>query len=375
MKIVIAPDSFKECLSAREVAEHLARGVRDAAPNARIACVPMADGGEGTVEALVDATGGRYVTVSVAAPLANRIRARFGLLGGTRTAVIEMAAASGLPLVPLARRNPLVTTTRGTGDLIRAALDRGAKKILVGIGGSATNDGGAGMATALGARLLDAKGRAIPPGGGGLAKLARIDLSELDPRIRGIRIEVACDVTNPLCGRSGASAVYGPQKGATPAMVRTLDRNLARLARIVRRDLGVDVAKLPGSGAAGGLGAGLVAFLGAKLRPGVAMVVDAVDLRRTLKGADLVITGEGRMDRQSAFGKTPVGVARAAKESGIPVVAICGSIGEGADAVLAQGIDAYVSILSAPMTLSEAMRRAPELLRNTAANVVRLFLL
>jgi glycerate kinase len=348
----------------------------------------MADGGEGTVEALVDATGGRYVTVSVTAPLGNRIRARFGLLGdlsdtdgssgsrrGGKTAVIEMVAASGLPLVPLAKRNPLVTTTRGTGDLIRAALNRGAKKILVGIGGSATVDGGAGMASALGARLLDAKGRPIPPGGGGLAKLARIDLSGLDPRIRGVRIEVACDVTNPLTGPTGAARVYGPQKGATPAMVRALDRNLARLAKIVRSNLGIEVDRLPGSGAAGGLGAGLVAFLGAKLRPGVAMVVDAVDLRRTLKDADLVITGEGRMDRQSAFGKTPVGVARAAKEFGIPVVAICGSVGEGANAVLAQGIDAYVSILSAPMTLGEAMRRAPELLRQTAAQVMRLFLL
>ncbi len=375
MKIVIAPDSFKECLSARGVAEALARGVRDAAPSARITCVPMADGGEGTVEALVDATGGRYLHARVTAPLGNRVRAKFGLLGGGRTAVIEMAQASGLPLVPPARRNPLVTTTRGTGELLSAALDRGAKKILIGIGGSATNDGGAGMAEALGVKLLDAKGRPIPPGGGGLAQLSRIDISGLDPRVRNVCIEVACDVTNPLTGRAGASAVYGPQKGATPEMVKTLDRNLARLARIVRRDLCRDVEKLPGSGAAGGLGAGLVAFLGAKLRPGVEMVIDATDLTRALRGADLVITGEGRMDRQSAFGKTPVGVARAAKELKIPVVAVCGSIGPGADAVLSQGIDAYVSLVTGPMPLDEAMRRAPELLRNTASQVVRLFLL
>ncbi len=387
MKVVIAPDSFKECLSAREAARSLARGVRDACPRARVACVPMADGGEGTVEALVDATGGRYVAATVTAPLGNRVRARFGLLGdlsdpdgssgsrrGGRTAVIEMAAASGLPLVPPRRRKPLVTTTRGTGELIAAALDRGARRILIGIGGSATVDGGAGMAAALGVKLLDAKGLPAPPGGGGLARLARIDVSGLDPRVRRARIEVACDVTNPLCGPAGAARVYGPQKGATPAMVRALDRNLARLARIIRRDLGVDVRNLPGSGAAGGLGAGLVAFLGARLRPGVAMVVDAVNLREALRGADLVITGEGRMDRQSAFGKTPVGVAQAAKKFGIPVVAVCGSIGEGADAVLARGIDAYFSIMPGPMSLDEAMRRASELLRRTAAQVMRLYL-
>ena len=374
MKIVIAPDSFKECLSAREVARAMARGVRDAAPKARIACVPMADGGEGTVEALVDATGGRFVSARVTAPLGNHIRARFGLLGDGRTAVIEMAEASGLPLVPLRKRNPLVTTTRGTGELIAAALDRRVKKILIGIGGSATNDGGAGMASALGVRLLDVKGRPIPPGGGGLARLARIDVSGLDPRVRGVNIEVACDVTNPLTGRSGASAVYGPQKGATPAMVRVLDGNLARLARVIRRDLGLNVARLPGSGAAGGLGAGLVAFLGARLRPGVEMVVDAVGLVGTLRGADLVITGEGRMDRQSAFGKTPVGVARAAKKLGIPVVAICGSIGDGAEAVLTRGIDAYFAVTPRPMPLDESMRRAPELLRTAASQVVRLWL-
>jgi glycerate 2-kinase len=303
------------------------------------------------------------------------VRARFGLLGDGRAAVVEMAEASGLPLVPKAKRNPLVTTTRGTGELIAAALDRGADRILLGIGGSATVDGGAGMAEALGVRLLDAKGRPVPPGGGGLAKLARIDVSGLDPRVRGARIEVACDVTNPLCGPRGAARVYGPQKGATPAMVAALDRNLARLARIIRRDLGIDVTKLSGGGAAGGLGVGLVAFCGATLRPGVEMVIDAVQLAGTLRGADLVITGEGRIDRQSAFGKTPVGVARAAKKLGIPVVAVCGSIGDGAEAVLDQGIDAYVSLVNGPMTLDDAMRRAPELLRSAAAQVMRVYLL
>jgi glycerate kinase len=375
MKVVIAPDSFKECLSAREAAEAIARGVRDVCPCAKVACVPMADGGEGTVEALVDATGGRFARARVTAPLGDRVSARFGILGDGATAVIEMAAASGLPLVPPNRRNPLVTTTYGTGELIAAALGRGVRKILVGIGGSATVDGGAGMASALGVRLLDAKGRGIAPTGGALAKVSRIDVSGLDPRVRAVGIEAACDVDNPLTGKTGAARVYGPQKGASAAQVRLLDRNLARLARVIRRDLGVDVAAMPGSGAAGGLGAGLVAFLGARLRPGVAMVIDAVRLPERLRGADLVITGEGRMDRQSAFGKTPVGVAQAAKRLGIPVVALCGSIGDGAEAVLSRGIDAYFAITPGPMTLDEAMRRASELLRRGAAQVMRLYLL
>jgi len=374
MKVVVAPDSFKENLSAREVAEALAAGVADAAPDAEVVCVPMADGGEGTVEAMVDATAGEFVDCEVTAPLGDRVRARFGVLGDGKTAVIEMASASGLPLVPPAKRNPLRTTTFGTGELIRAALDRDVAKILIGIGGSATVDGGAGMAQALGVKLLDANGDDIPRGGAGLAKLDRIDVSARDPRLASVAVEVACDVDNPLTGPTGAARVYGPQKGATPEQVSVLDAALARLAKVIARDLGVDVAEIPGSGAAGGLGAGLVAFAAATLRPGVDMVVEAVGLDAKLEGADLVITGEGRMDRQSAFGKTPVGVAAAARKHGVPVVAIVGAIGDGADAVLTRGIDAVFSIHTAPVTQEEAFARSPELLRRAAEHVVRLFL-
>ena len=375
MKIVVAPDSFKENLSAREVAEALATGVRDVLPDADVVVVPMADGGEGTVQALVDATGGRFETRQVTAPLGDETSARFGILGDGSTAVIEMAAASGLPLVPADRRNPLVTTTFGTGELIRAALDAGVDKVLIGIGGSATVDGGAGMAAALGAKLLDADGNDIPPGGAGLAKLDRIDVSALDPRVASTVVEAACDVDNPLTGETGAARVYGPQKGATPEQVETLDAALGNFARVVRRDLDIAVDTVPGSGAAGGLGAGLVAFLSATLRLGVDMVVEAVDLEANLADADLVITGEGRMDRQSAFGKTPVGVAAAAKKHDVPVVAVVGQLGDGAETVLAHGIDAIFSIHDGPMTLEEAFERSPELLRRSAANVVRLFLI
>lgn len=375
MKIVVAPDSFKENLSARDVAEAIAAGVRDAAPGAEVVCVPMADGGEGTVEALVDATSGRLVEREVTAPLGDKRRARFGILGDGATAVIEMASASGLPLVPPERRNPLLTTTFGTGELIAAALEAGVEKILIGIGGSATVDGGAGMAGALGVRLLDAGGSDVPPGGGGLARLDRIDVSGIHPRVADVSVEVACDVENPLTGATGAARVYGPQKGATPEQVEILDAALGRLAEVIRRDLGVDVASIPGSGAAGGLGAGLVAFLAAVLRGGVDMVVEAVRLDEKMKGASLVITAEGRLDRQSAFGKTPIGVAAAAKKLGLPVVALAGSVGEGAREVLDRGIDAFFSIAPGPMSLDESFRRAPELLRRTAAHVMRLHLI
>ena len=375
MKIVVAPDSFKENLSAGEVAGAIARGIRDAVPDVEVVCVPMADGGEGTVEALVDATAGRFVEQTVTAPLGDSTLAHFGILGDGHTAVIEMASASGLPLVPPGKRNPLVTTTFGTGELILGALDLGVRKILIGIGGSATVDGGAGMANALGVKLLDADGHELPPGGGGFSKLDRIDVSGLDGRVASVTVEVACDVDNPLTGETGAAHVYGPQKGATPEQVRLLDEGLANFAEVIRRDLGVDVASVPGSGAAGGLGAGLVAFLGAVLRPGVDMVVDAVGLAVKMEGAALVITGEGRMDRQSAFGKTPVGVARAAKKLDLPVVAIVGAMGEGAEEVLTRGIDAVFSIHDGPMTMEEAFRESPELLRRCAAHVVRLFCL
>jgi glycerate kinase len=352
----------------------MARGVIRAAPGALIDRVPVADGGEGTVEALVAATGGSYRQAEVTGPLGERVTARLGLLGDGRTAAIEMAAASGLVLVPPERRNPLIATTRGTGELLLAAVAAGARRVIVGIGGSATNDGGAGLAQALGYRLLDAEGRDLDPGGGSLDRLVRIDPAGRRPELDNVEVAVACDVTNPLCGPSGASAVYGPQKGATPAMVQELDRNLAHFAGIVARDLGLSIRDRPGSGAAGGLGGGLVAFAGGRLEEGVTLIINAVNLSERLANADLCLTGEGAIDAQSAFGKTPVGVGRLARARGCPTLALAGRIGPGAEAVLAQGIDAYFSICTGPMSLDEAMSRAGELLEHATEQVVRAFL-
>jgi len=381
MKIVLAPDSFKESLSAVLVAEALERGVRRAAPDARVEKIPIADGGEGTVEVLVNATGGEFVEQRVTGPLGASegdapVTARYGLLAtrSPKTAVIEMAAASGLPLVPPEKRNPLLTTTFGAGELIRSALDHGAREIVIGIGGSATVDGGAGMAQALGVRLIDNDGKELLFGGGALSRLAHIDISRLDSRIGATGIDVACDVQNPLVGPSGAARVYGPQKGATPDMVRILDDNLAHFADVVAGDLGVSIAQMPGAGAAGGLGGGLVAFLRARLRPGFDIVADIVRLDEKLRGADLVITGEGRMDGQAIFGKAPIGVARRAAKSGAPVVAIVGSLGEGWERVLDHGIDACFTITPGPMSLADAIQNAPALVERAAEQVVRLFL-
>lgn len=373
-KVVIAPDKFKGSLTASQVAEAMARGVIRAAPGSSIDLVPMADGGEGTVEALVAATSGSYGQAEVTGPLGEPVTARFGLLGDGRTAAIEMAAASGLVLVPPERRNPLLASTRGTGELLLAALGAGARRVIVGIGGSATNDGGAGLGQALGYRLLDSQGRDLEPGGGHLGRLARIDPSGRRPELDGIEVAVACDVTNPLCGPAGASAVYGPQKGATPAMVEQLDANLAHFASIVARDLGISIRDLPGSGAAGGLGGGLVSFAGGRLEGGVNLVIDAVNLAARLADADLCLTGEGAIDAQTAFGKTPVGVARLARSIGCPTLALAGSLGPGAEAVLDQGIDAYFSICTGPMSLDDAMTHAGELLERAAEQAVRAFL-
>lgn len=341
--ICVAPDSFKGTLTALEAAECIERGLKKTLKHIAVRKVPMADGGDGTVQTIVEATGGRMVTKRVADPLGRPVRAGFGLSGDGQTAVIEMAAASGLALLKPAEFNPLKTTTRGTGELIRAALDKGAGKILIGIGGSATNDGGTGMARALGVRFLDAKGKDIPEGGGALDALDSIDVSKLDERIADTVVEVACDVDNPLTGRRGAAHIYGPQKGATPAMVRQLDAGLKNMAKVIKRDLGVSINSVPGAGAAGGLGAGLMAFLGGVLRPGIDIVMDAVQLSRRLKGCHLVITGEGRMDAQTINGKTPSGVARAAKELGLPVIAIAGCLGDDVYHVRSAGIDAYFS--------------------------------
>jgi glycerate 2-kinase len=374
MRVVIAPDKFKGSLTALEAAEAMARGLLRVDPCAKIDRVPMADGGEGTVAALVAATGGSYHTVTVTGPLGEPVAASFGLLGDGRTAALEMASASGLWLVPPALRDPLRATTRGTGQLLLAALEAGARRVIVGIGGSATNDGGAGLGQALGFRLLDAQGRELGPGGGELDRLARIERTGQAAGPGSATIAVACDVTNPLCGPQGASAVYGPQKGATPAMVERLDRNLAHFADIVERDLDVAIRDIPGSGAAGGLGGGLVAFAGGRLEGGVNLVIEAVNLRERLHSADLCLTGEGALDGQSAFGKTAVGVARLAHSLGCPTLAVAGSIGPGAEAVLEQGIDAYFSICPGPVPIDEAIARASELLENATAQAARAFL-
>ena len=369
MKIVIAPDSYKESLTALEVACAIQRGFYEVFPDATYVLVPVADGGEGTVDAMIAATNGRRVETRVTGPLGQPVSAFYGLTGDGSTAVIEMAAASGLALVAPAERNPLVATSRGTGELILAALDAGARHLILGIGGSATNDGGAGMAQALGVALLDANGVALGDGGSALAELARVDLAGLDPRLAECRIEVACDVDNPLTGPRGASAIFGPQKGASPGMVATLDAALTHFARIVARDTGAEVADVPGAGAAGGMGAAMLAFLGARLRPGVEIVTEAVGLERAVVDADLVITGEGRIDSQTIYGKTPIGVARIAKRHGVPVIGLAGCLSADASVVCAHGIDAVFSVLYRPCSVDEALREAAANVEMAARNI------
>ena len=372
MKVVIAPDSYKGCLSALEVAKAMERGVLSVFPSAEVRKIPIADGGEGTVAALVTATNGQLRQAEVTDPLGNKISAHWGVLGDGRTAVIEMAAASGLPLVPKEKRDPRVTTTYGTGELIKAALAEGLAKIIIGIGGSATNDGGTGMARALGVRFLDAAGQEVAAGGGSLAEICQIDATGLDPRLKNTEIVVACDVDNPLCGTRGASAVFGPQKGATPEMVQQLDAGLAKYASCARQATGRDVAEKAGAGAAGGLGAGLMFFTPAQLKPGVEIVLDAVGFSDIVRDADFVITGEGRTDFQTAFGKAPVGVAKVAKTHGAPVFCISGGLGDGAEDVLAQGIDAVMSICDRPLSLEECMAAGAQLIEPAAARLSRI---
>jgi glycerate kinase len=348
------------------------RGVRAVFPHAEVITVPIADGGEGTVAALLDATHGQPRTTGVRGPLGEPVEAVWGVLGDGRSAVIEMAAASGLPLVPRERRDPALASTFGTGQLVRAALEEGLSPLVVGIGGSATNDGGAGFARALGVRFLDADGRELAEGGAALAALARIDLRGLDPRLASTEVLVACDVDNPLTGPRGASAVFGPQKGASPAMVAQLDAALGTYARVASAATGREVAQRPGAGAAGGLGAGLMYFTKARLMPGVELVLEATGFDALLAGVTLVLTGEGRTDGQTAMGKAPVGVAAAAKRHGIPVVCLSGGLGEGADAVLAQGIDALAAVVPGPMALEEAMANGEALIEAAAARVCRL---
>lgn len=374
MKIIVAPDSFKESLTASQAAAAMARGIRSACSEAEIISLPVADGGEGTVESLVLAGKGVYVTTTVNGPLGKPVQARWGLLPGKK-AIIEIAAASGLILIPPDARNPLHTCTYGTGQLIEAALDRGCRTIVLGIGGSATNDGGAGALRALGARLLDSKGKAIPPGGNGLASLQTIDLSGLDERLADTELLVACDVNNPLLGEQGAAAVYSPQKGADRTMAHKLDSALGQFARIAREQLARDIGSWPGSGGGGGLPAGLSLTGAVKLQPGIDLVLDTIGFDRNLAAADLVLTGEGKVDAQSAMGKAISGVARRAKQVGVPVIALCGRLGEGYRDLYQVGVDAIVPIADGPMDLATAMARSSTLLETATGWVIKLALL
>lgn len=373
MKIVIAPDSFKESLTALEVAEAIETGFRKIFPHADYVKVPMADGGEGTVQSLADALRGRLVEAEVTAPLGNKTKACFAISGDGQTAVIEMAAASGLHLVPPEQRNPLKTTSFGTGELIKAALDLGVKNVILGIGGSATNDGGAGMLQELGVQLLDQNGAQLDFGGENLAHLHRVNLNLLDPRLSQTRFQVACDVDNPLCGEKGASAIFGPQKGATPEMVRQLDQALYHFSQIVERDLAMNIRDHAGAGAAGGMGGGLMILPNTQLKAGVQIVVETVRLAEHLKDADLVITGEGRMDSQSAHGKTPIGVAKTAKRFDKPVIAIVGCLREDYEVVYEHGIDTVFPILRQLGSLEDTLKNGRENLISTAQNVARLY--
>lgn len=373
MKIVVAPDSFKESLSAPDVAAAMARGITLAAPHARIHCVPMADGGEGTVQAVLAGTQGERRTAVAQNALGEPIDADWALLGNG-TAVIEMATAGGLEQIPRTKRDPLRASSAGVGQLISAALDAGARRIVLGLGGSATNDGGAGMLQALGMAFLDSENRPLEPGGAALARLARIDAQGLDPRLRAVQFTIASDVDNPLCGAQGASAIFGPQKGANAEQVRQLDAALSRLADVFAQTLGRDDRNAPGSGAAGGLGFAARTWLGAGFRPGVEVVAEIGQLAEVVKGASLVFTGEGRMDSQTLRGKTPMGVARIAREAGVPVVAIAGSLGVGYQMLYGAGIHAAFSLAEGPCTLEEACRDAARLLADRASDIMRIWL-
>jgi glycerate kinase len=372
MKIVIAPQGFKGGVSALQAARAIERGVRAAVPEAETVLVPVADGGDGTLNALVDGTGGQVFRSTVAGPLGWPLQAAWGVMGDGQTAVVEMALASGLALLPPPRHNPRATTTQGTGEIIREALDRGFTRIIVGLGGSATNDGGAGMASALGARFLDAADLLLPAGGAALARLARIDVSGLHPKLAGAAVVGATDVTNPLCGPTGASTVYGPQKGATAEIVEELDSALENFARVIQRDLGQDVAERPGAGAAGGLGSGLMVFAGADLRSGIDMVCEVLGFDAQLEGADLVITGEGRADQSTVYNKAPVGVARRALALGVPTILLAGSLGTGFEELYQRGIAGIICIADRPMRFDQSLRRTEELLEGAAERALRL---
>ncbi|EJM47978.1 glycerate kinase [Pseudomonas sp. GM33] len=373
MKIVIAPDSFKDSLSAQSVADAIALGLAQVWPDAQLIKCPMADGGEGTVESILAACEGELRRTLVRGPLGAMVEAAWGWLPQSHTAIIEMAEASGLQLVPVAQRDACISSTFGTGQLIRAALDAGAQRVILAIGGSATNDGGAGAVQALGVKLLDAQGQTLSPGGLALAQLARVDLSDIDPRLAQVRFDIAADVNNPLCGPHGASVIFGPQKGASPVQVEQLDQALGHFADHCAAALSNDVRDEPGSGAAGGLGFAAKAFLGAQFKAGVEVVGELVGLAEAVAGADLVITGEGRFDAQTLRGKTPFGVARVARQHAVPVIVIAGTLGEGYQALYEHGIDAAFALASGPMPLEQACAEAPRLLRERATDIARVW--
>lgn len=370
--ILLAPDSFKESMTAKEACEAMEKGIKKVNKDINCIQVPMADGGEGTMQSLVDATGGKIYKLRAVGPLGNEVESEYGILGDKETGIIEMASASGMALVPAEKRNPLVTTTYGTGQLIKDCLNHKVKKLLIGIGGSSTNDGGAGAIQALGGKLTDKEGKEIGFGGGELDKLARIDLTDFDKRLKDVEVEVACDVTNPLCGEKGASNVFGPQKGATREMIKTLDDNLRHYADVIKKQISVDVINVPGSGAAGGLGAGLMVFLDGKLKNGIDIVIKYSDLEEKVKKADIVFTGEGSIDFQTQYGKTPMGVAMVAKKYNKPVIALAGSVGKDIDILYENGIDSIFSIVRGVTTLDCAIKKGKENIEKTIENIIRL---
>lgn len=371
VKILIAPDKFKESLSALKVADSIEKGILKVFPKAVIEKVPMADGGEGTVESLVNATGGKIIKTNVKDPLFRDIESFYGILGDGETAVIEMAAASGLYLLKDYERNPMITTTYGTGQLIKDALDKGCRNFIIAVGGSATNDGGAGMATALGVKFYDKDGREIGLGGGALSKIYSIDTSNLDYRLKECRFIVACDVANPLIGENGASRVYGPQKGATKEMVKVLDKNLEHYGKLLEKYFNKRIIDVPGSGAAGGLGAGLMAFLNAQLKSGIEIIIEALKLEEKIKEADIVISGEGKVDFQTAFGKTISGIAKLCKKHNKPLIVIAGTV-EDIEKLYEIGVSSVFSIMEKPMSLEDAIKNAPTLLEKSAERIFRL---
>ncbi|MGL4321555.1 MAG: glycerate kinase family protein [Paracoccaceae bacterium] len=374
LTILVAPSGFKESLSVEDVTRAIGDGIRRAMPKARILNAPMVDGGEGTVQALVRATGGRIIPARVTGPVGEPVDSFFGLMGGPgpRTAVIEMAAAAGLSLVPRDQRNPMLTTSYGVGELILTALDTGVERILIGCGDSGINDGGAGLAQALGARLLDENDADIDFGGGELLWLHRIDTSGLDPRLQRVQIDAAVNWHNMLLGPKGVARVFGPQKGATPAQVEDLDAAMRRWASAIRAATGHDVGAARGAGASGGLGAGLIAFAGATLHPRFDIIQEYLDFDRLLGKADLVITAEGSLDGQSPYGKVPCEVGRRAEARGVPTIALAGTIGRGVDQTFDHGISAFASILKRPCTLEEAIRDGEKLLRRATEDALRM---